>query len=265
MPPAVESMLSEDRLVHALCLEGDPGTGRLRLCYALAGAVLCERHTGRMCGECVPCRKVLLGAHSDITLPDAGEGGYKKDAVRSLRGAIYRSPSEGRAKVIILPEAQTMSQEVQNLLLSVMEEPPPDTYFFLTCDNRYRLLSTVISRMVTVAMPPRPEETVLGELRESETGKTAEAVLVAMAAGGGYALLAALQKAEKNRQEYAAVLEAAGRLLGMALLRSELGISTQGCIRLRRVLAEGTAKNNANGYLPLVTATMAERAARKNG
>ncbi|MEG1942411.1 MAG: DNA polymerase III subunit [Angelakisella sp.] len=296
MPPAVETMLTEDRLVHALCIEGAAGTGRRRLAHALAGAVLCERQAGRMCGECLACRKVLAGVHSDVIEPDGGNGDYKKDAVRTLRGDIYRSPSEGRAKVIILNSAETITQEVQNLLLKVIEEPPPDTYFFLTCDNRYKLLSTVRSRAMVIALPPLSPVECLAAVRSSVTDKTeeqlrlavlysdgspglacemllddvvmnrfqrAEEVLKALVGGGGYPLLKALVPAEKSRQEYTALLDAADRLLGASELRERLGINLQKAIKLKNILAGGMAKNETNGYLPLISAAMAEESRRK--
>lgn len=262
MPPALEGMLAENRLVHSICIEGEPGTGRLALAHAVAGAALCEQQQGRMCCQCTQCLKVLAGAHSDVTQVDP-DSGYKKDAVRELRADIYRSPSEGRAKVMILPEAQQMSPEVQNLLLKVMEEPPADTYFILICDNRYRMLTTVISRMVTIAMAAPSDDTLLARLLESSGGKAAQPVLEAMARGGGYKLLAALQPCEKTRQDYSAMLEAADRLLGIETFRRMLGLSPAGCVRLRKILAQGMGQSKQNGYLPLVSAAMAEQTGKK--
>lgn len=296
MPSAVETMVEENRLVHTLCIEAAPGTGRRLLAHSLAGAVLCERQQGRMCGQCLPCRKVLAGVHSDVIEPDEGNGDYKKDAVRRLRGEIYRSPSEGRAKVVILNHAEAMTQEVQNLLLKVTEEPPEDTYFFFTCDNRYRLLGTLRSRAVTVTLPPLSVEDCVAAVRAQVADKTeeqyrlaalysggspgraralledegamrrcntAEAVLGALAKGGGYPLLTALLPAEKNRQEYSAVLDAADRLLGVDELRERLGISVQRTIKLKQILASAAARNESNGYLPLISAAMAEQSRRK--
>lgn len=296
MPSAVETMLTENRLVHTLCIEGAPGTGRRKLAHALAGAVLCQRQQGGMCGQCLPCRKVMAGVHTDVIEPDESDGDYKKDAVRRLRGEIYRSPSEGRAKVIILNHAETITPEVQNLLLKVTEEPPEDTYFFFTCDNRYKLLSTLRSRAVTVALPSLSTEDctmavqllVAGktaeeyrlaalysggspgrarEMLEDETTmnryRTAEAVIAALAGGGGYPLLTALLPGEKNRQEYSIMLDTAERLLGVDELRDRLGISVQKAIKLKNILAGGAARNESNGYLPLISAAMAEESRRR--
>lgn len=258
IPPVLNAMLSEHRLVHALCLEGEPEQS-LALAHALAGGVLCERQQGPMCGECLACRKVLAGVHSDITQADQAEGGYKKDAVRALRAAIYRSPSEGRVKVLICREAQDMSAEVQNLLLKVLEEPPADTYFILTCDNRYRLLTTLLSRMASVTLPGKSDDLLLDDLLAADRGQSAKKMVEAMTAGGGYPLLAALQPLEKTRADYTALLQTADRLLGLPRFRREAGISTQRCLRFRSAISEAIGRNERNGYLPVISAALAER------
>ena len=43
---------------------------------------------------------------------------------------------EASAKAVILPVAERMTPEGQNLLLKIIQEPPEDTFFILTCTNR---------------------------------------------------------------------------------------------------------------------------------
>lgn len=258
MPAPLLTMLEQGRLVHALCLEGGAEPA-LALARTVAGAVLCERQQGTMCGECLACRKVLAGAHLDIAVLGPEDGGYKKDALRIIRAEVYRSPHEGRAKALIFRDAQLMSAEVQNLLLKVIEEPPDDSYFIFLCENRYRMLGTVLSRSVCFALPHIGDAELLDKLLDTDTGRSAKAVLEAACAGGGYRLLAALNPCEKNRQEYTAVLDTAATLLGLGQVREELGISTQRRLRLGSAIARAAARNESNGYLPLISAALCEQ------
>ena len=291
LPDPLRAMAREGRLPHALCLEGEPGSGRLALARSLAGAVLCERQGGEMCGECTPCRKVLAGVHSDVLLRDGREDpeSFKVRAMRELRAEAYKSPSEGRAKVFILAEAQLLLRESQNVLLKVMEEPPEDTYFILTCDNKYRLLETVRSRLTAFALPPLGEEECLRRLRERAPGKkpeeyreavllcrgspgAGEAILTqpqagkraraagellsAMAGRDPYGVMAAAAPFEKNRGEYAALLEEAARLAGWGPFLREKGISPARGALLREKLLTAGEKNRQNGYQPLLSALL---------
>ena len=291
LPPALLSMTQQDRLVHSINLEGEPGSGRRQLAMALAGAILCEKQGGEMCGQCLPCRKVLAGAHSDITLVDGREDPerFKVDLLRELRAGAYRGPSEGRAKVYIIAEAQLLPPVSQNILLKVIEEPPPDTFFIFTCDNKFRLLPTILSRVVAVAVPPLPVEQCQRALAERVPGKTEEAyreaallscgspgegeriltqaqaakraraaraLVEAMAEKSPYRAMAAATPFEKTRADYTALLEAASRLAMLPELREELRLSPARGMELRERLEQTLERNRQNGYLPLLTALL---------
>ena len=291
LPGPLRTMAEEGRLVHSICLEGAPGSGRKETAMALAGAILCERQGGEMCGECLPCRKVLEGVHSDVVLVDgrAQPERFKVEPMRELRAGAYRSPSEGRAKVYVIAEAQLLSREAQNILLKVIEEPPEDTFFLFTCDNKFRLLPTILSRVVAVAVPPLPVEQCQRALAERVPGKTEEAyreaallscgspgegeriltqaqaakraraaraLVEAMAAKSPYRAMAAATPFEKTRADYTALLEAASRLAMLPELREELRLSPARGMELRERLEQALERNRQNGYLPLLTALL---------
>lgn len=292
LPPALRRMAEEGRLVHAVNLEGEPGSGRFALAMALAGAILCQEQRGEMCGKCLACQKVLAGVHSDVTVADGKEDPerFKVGPLRELCAGAHRSPNEGRAKVYIIAEAQLLPTASQNVLLKVIEEPPEDTFFILTCDNKFRLLPTVLSRVVTVAMPTLTVEQCREELRRRVAGKTEEeyreaallgcgnpgaaeriltlakaakearaarALVEAMAGRDPYRTIAAATPFEKERTAYAALLDAAARLCALPELRQELGLTPVAAAGIRQRLDKTAERNRQNGYLPLLTATLA--------
>lgn len=296
LPPALRAMAEEGRLVHSINLEGEPGSGRTALAMALAGAILCERQQGEMCGECLPCRKVLAGAHSDVTLVNEETLPSQKqvDFIRELRANAYRSPSEGRAKVYIFADAPLLSRESQNILLKVIEEPPDNTFFIFTCDNKYRLLSTILSRVVTVPLrtltvaecrevlagrvpgktdgeyreaallgcgSPGAGERILTREKAAAQARAARDLVQAMAARDSYRIITAATPFEKDRAVYAALLDNAARLCATPELRQQLGLSPAGAAAIRGQLALAAERNRQNGYLPLLTSTLAAGAA----
>lgn len=291
MPPALEAMLTQGRLVHSLNIEGDRGTGRRELAIAVAGAILCRSGKGRMCGVCDQCQKVLLGAHSDITLLDGSSDTYRKDSIRRLRGEAYQKPSEGCAKVTIFLDAQLLSAEVQNLLLKVVEEPPENTYFIFTCDNRYRLLSTILSRVVTVHTLPVPRQKALAFLEERAGDKpqgqrehaleladgspglaleiltdpacakrwdAAQKVVEALAKRNACGVMAAMAPLEKQRADYAKLMQAVGAMLMNRKYISVLRMPHHRAVRLREAVARLQEYCDSNGYPALLSALLAE-------
>lgn len=292
LPSALRAMAEEGRLVHGINLEGEPGSGRAALARALAGAILCERQRGEMCGECTSCRKVLAGIHSDVTTVDGRETPelFKVDALRELCAGAHRSPNEGRAKVYIIAEAQLLPPAGQNVLLKSIEEPPEDTFFILICDNKFRLLPTILSRVVTVPLRPltveecrellcrrvkgRTEEEyreaallgcgspgeaqrILTLEKAAKEARAARALVKAMAVRDPYGAIVAATPFEKERSGYAALLDRAARLCTVPELREELGISPAGAAELRKRLDKAAERGRQNGYLPLLTATLA--------
>lgn len=292
LPDTLRRMAEEGRLVHGINLEGEPGSGRSPLAMALAGAILCEKQRGEMCGECLPCRKVLAGVHSDITVVNGRDDPelFKVDALRELCAGAYRSPNEGRAKVYIIAEAQLLLPASQNVLLKVIEEPPENTFFILICDNKFHLLSTILSRVVTVPVHPLSVERCREELRRRVAGRTEEeyreaallgcgnpgsgeriltqekaakearaarALVEAMAARDTYRAIAAATPFEKERSAYASLLDSAARLCALPELRQELGLTPNQAAVIRKKLDKTAERNRQNGYLPLLTATLA--------
>ena len=61
-------------------------------------------------------------------------------------GQAYVAPNEGERKVLLLEDVQNMTEQAQNALLKVLEEPPASTVFLLTCQSRGQLLETILSR-----------------------------------------------------------------------------------------------------------------------
>jgi hypothetical protein len=54
--------------------------------------------------------------------------------------------------VFILCDIQNMTEQAQNALLKILEEPPAHVLFLLTCQQRSQLLETVLSRVFPVTL-----------------------------------------------------------------------------------------------------------------
>lgn len=137
-----------DRFPNAAVLEGGTADGRRELALLLARAALCSGEGERPCGVCPNCVKALAGSHPDLRV-EGGSGvarSFHVDVVRSVRDDAFIRPNEAARKVFVLLEAQAMSEQAQNALLKVLEEPPPAVLFLLTVPSASMLLPTVRSR-----------------------------------------------------------------------------------------------------------------------
>lgn len=158
----------EDRLPHALCFEGEAGTGRFQAAQWFAAGLLCSQGPGEPCGTCGSCKKMTGGEwrsnHADVFVIDAvaeeeefirlHRVAYRPDEARvpdpdySLERFFPFHPLEGIWRVALIREAHRMNPSAQNALLKMLEEPPPATVLVLETHRPSRLFDTIRSRCV---------------------------------------------------------------------------------------------------------------------
>lgn len=174
-------MQRRDLLPHAILLHGQAGVGKLSFAHELINAVLCQqpKQNGRACGNCQSCHWLAEGTHPDIhwLQPAMQETKAAKnkpvkrkqfivvDQVRALADFIHlTSHQHGNKRIVLIAPADTLNQASANALLKMLEEPSGDAMFILVTDQIQRLLPTVLSRCVKVAMPTPTKEVALGWL-----------------------------------------------------------------------------------------------------
>src|SRR4030043_810694 len=98
------------------------------------------------CDECYSCRKINAGVHPDFLIisPDAGQ--IRIEEIRAINDILSYKAFEGRMKVIIVDEAETMNPYAANAFLKNLEQPPEDSLIILISSNPDRMLDTIKSR-----------------------------------------------------------------------------------------------------------------------
>ena len=114
------------------------------------------------CGRCLSCKKIGAGKHPDVRVIDLayqaairGEPLEKQQFLRietvlEERKRLYQTANEGAWKVSVLNDAHRMTPDAANVLLKILEEPPPRTALFLLTPYRDRIFSTLLSRCQSV-------------------------------------------------------------------------------------------------------------------
>ncbi len=150
----LRDLLSEGRFPQALILQGESGCGKRTFARRIAQALVCTGDGVRPCGHCTACRKSMTGGHPDVLFVDGDTKprGFGVDQIRSVRTDVRIRPNEADRKVYILAQAHHMTEQAQNALLKILEEPPAYTVFLLTCESAQQLLATVRSRCMTVTL-----------------------------------------------------------------------------------------------------------------
>jgi DNA polymerase-3 subunit delta' len=99
------------------------------------------------CGVCRACDRIARGMHVDVlSLEPDDRASIKIDVVRGVLARTAFRPFEGRRRVVVVRDADTLEVQAQNALLKSLEEPPPGTVFVSTTAVPGLLLPTVRSR-----------------------------------------------------------------------------------------------------------------------
>ncbi len=164
--PAVELMRQAARsahdpdagpgaMTHSWLVTGPPGSGRSNLAYAFAAALL----AGGDDADDATVRQVSARTHPDLSVLSTERVIISIDEVRSLVTASQYSPSVSNYRVMVIEDADRMTERTSNLLLKALEEPPPRTVWILCAPSDADLLPTIRSRVRVVRLRvPEPED-----------------------------------------------------------------------------------------------------------
>jgi DNA polymerase-3 subunit delta' len=143
-----------DGMSHAFLFTGPPGSGRSNAAIAFAAALQCEEQPPG-CGVCHSCHTVLAGTHADITVVRTDRLSIGVDEVRDLVRRSALAPVGRRWQVMIVEDADRLTEQAANALLKTIEEPTDRTVWMLCAPTVEDLLPTIRSRcrLVTLATP----------------------------------------------------------------------------------------------------------------
>ncbi len=159
---SVNSFIDARHFPHALLITGEEGTGKKTLAEYLVKSYFCKE-TNPPCLSCTACRLIENHNHPDITYiaPEEKKKNISVSQIREIVVKAYIKPHSSDRKAFVIDKAETLSEQCQNALLKVLEEPPGNVLFILISNGEKALLPTILSRCVTLSLlNPEIEETV---------------------------------------------------------------------------------------------------------
>lgn len=136
------------QMTHSWLITGPPGSGRSNLAYAFATALI----SGEPDGDEATRIQVEARSHPDLQVLATEGVIIKRDDVREIVRRSHYSPSVGRHRVIIVEDADRMTEQTSNFLLKELEEPPERTVWILCAPSEADLIPTIRSRVRTVRL-----------------------------------------------------------------------------------------------------------------
>ena len=145
--------VSTSNLGHAYMLTSSDVGAIEELALLFACDIYCK-HSLCMEDDCADCRKVLSFGHSDVhhIYKNADKKSITVDVISKMIDISMLTSYEGSTKMFIVHEADLMLHQAQNKLLKTLEEPTPNVCIVLLVSNPATLLSTIKSRVRSIAL-----------------------------------------------------------------------------------------------------------------
>lgn len=173
------------KLHHAWLLAGPRGVGKASFAHAAARRVLADAAgppvelPGLETSDDHPMVKLVeAGSHPDMRwlerLPKEKGDGLARDItvnqVRELGEFMGMTAALSPWRVAVIDSMDELNKEASNALLKMLEEPPPNTLFFLVSHAPGKLLPTIRSRCRRLQFDPLGDDAMTSILQARSTG-----------------------------------------------------------------------------------------------
>ena len=160
---------------------GPPGSGRSNAAIAFAAALVCKEGG---CSKCYDCMSTIIGTHADVELIKTAGLSIKIDEVRELISRASWAPSVANYRVVVMEDADRLTESAANALLKVIEEPGLRTIWLLCAPTLTDVLPTIRSRCRHLSLRTPSTKAIAKLLIERDGVESSTADFVARASGG---------------------------------------------------------------------------------
>ena len=168
-------------MTHAWLFTGPPGSGRSNAAIAFAAALVCKNGG---CSNCADCMATITNSHADVELIKTEGLSIKIDEIRELISRASWAPSVAAWRVVVIEDADRLTDSAANALLKVIEEPGLRTVWLLCAPTLTDVLPTIRSRCRHLSLRTPSTKAITKLLIERDSIDLATAEFVAKASGG---------------------------------------------------------------------------------
>ena len=188
-------VMRRGKLAHAYLFYGPEHAGKFTAAKALAKFFYCEgRPAGldKICEECLNCRRVEVNSHPGVAVLDTENTLVSKkekrrdipiEDIRELKRRLSLSAEGNQWRVVIVNEAERLSEDGADAFLKILEEPGEKILMILVTSSRELLLPTIISRTQPIRFSTLPDRELLGLVERTVKDPKKQELILSIAPG----------------------------------------------------------------------------------
>jgi len=176
---------SDERLVQNLLFWGEESVGKMTTAEEFSKTLLCSNRNGwKRCEKCNSCEMIKKGYHPDLMIIEPEEESVKIEQIRQGLSFLFYHPQISSLKILIINQADKMTEDCQNALLKTLEEPRENNLIILVTSAPKRLLTTIRSRVLPLRFRRITNKEIIDFLQKQYSLSQNEAEEIAERADG---------------------------------------------------------------------------------
>jgi len=176
---------SDERLVQNLLFWGEESVGKMTTAEEFSKTLLCSGRNGwKRCEKCNSCEMIKKGYHPDLMIIEPEEESVKIEQIRQGLSFLFYHPQISSLKILIINQADKMTEDCQNALLKTLEEPQENNLIILVTSAPKRLLTTIRSRVLPLRFKRIANKEIIDFLQKQYSLSQNEAEEIAERADG---------------------------------------------------------------------------------
>lgn len=152
----ISASLQQGKLPHALLIETLDLAKTQSELPDLVAMLLCEApdySASKGCGHCKQCQLLMAGNHPDFLSIEPTTNSIGIDEIRAVSNKFTTTAQLAQAQVVVIQNAELMTENAANALLKTLEEPNAKCYLVLVSVGYVKLMPTIISRCQQIRQP----------------------------------------------------------------------------------------------------------------
>ncbi|HZI95624.1 MAG TPA: DNA polymerase III subunit delta' [Candidatus Paceibacterota bacterium] len=176
---------SDKRLVQNLLFWGEESVGKMTTAEEFSKTLLCSGRNGwKRCEKCDSCEMIKKGYHPDLMIIEPEGDSVKIEQIRNGLKFLFYHPQIASLKILIIAQADKMTEDCQNALLKTLEEPRENNLIILVTSAPKRLLTTIRSRVLPLRFKRITNKEIIDFLQKQYSLSQNEAEEIAERADG---------------------------------------------------------------------------------